>query len=97
MIVENMYWAMGCQNKQWEVLMYIIEHTDIETKLFTRTYNQIEQDVQVSQATIAKVFKKLQDNHFIERKGNLGWVVKIRLEPCAAPSPSGYYFRSLGR
>jgi len=57
-------------NKQLDVFIYIAENTNQSTNLFIGTYKQISKDVGVSEPTIAKIMKKLQENSFIMKKQN---------------------------
>lgn len=60
-------------SKEEEVALYILRHTDGDTKIFSRTYNQIQKDINVTQATIAKVFKTLEANGTLIRAGFGKW------------------------
>lgn len=62
---------------QWKVFMYILEHTDGDTKLFVRTYQEIKDDTGVSEMTINKVFKIMQEIGCITKLGNSRWRVDM--------------------
>jgi len=62
---------------QWKVLMYILEHTDGNTKLFVRTYKEIKDDIGVSEMTISKVFQKMQKIGCITKLGNSHWRINM--------------------
>lgn len=58
-----------------EVVYYIIRHTDGDTKIFSRSYNQIQKDLNVTAKTVAKVFKLLEANGTLIRAGLGRWYV----------------------
>ena len=60
-------------SKEEEVALYILRNTDGDTKIFSRTYKQIQKDINVSQVTIAKVFKILESNGTLIRAGVGKW------------------------
>lgn len=62
-------------SKQVDVFIYIVENTNQSNNTFIGTYKKISADVGVSQPTIAKIMKKLQDNNFIKRAQNGVWFV----------------------
>ena len=62
-------------SKQVDIFVYIIENTNQANNVFIGTYKKIAEDVGVSQPTIAKIVKKLQDNNFIKRIQNGVWAV----------------------
>lgn len=62
-------------NKQLDIFVYIAENTNQANNLFIGTYKQIAKDVGVSEPTIAKLMRKLQDNNFIKKKQNGVYVV----------------------
>ena len=62
-------------SKQLDVFIYIAENTDPVKNLFIGTYKKIAEDIGVSEPTIAKLMRKLQDNHFIKRVQNGLWLV----------------------
>lgn len=62
-------------NKQLDIFIYIAENTNQSNNLFIGTYKQISQDVGVSEPTIAKLMKKLQENNFIKKKQNGVYIV----------------------
>lgn len=57
-------------SKQLDIFIYIAENTNQSNNLFIGTYKQISKDVKVSEPTIAKLMKKLQENNFIKKKQN---------------------------
>ncbi|MCD8090723.1 MAG: 2-C-methyl-D-erythritol 4-phosphate cytidylyltransferase [Clostridiales bacterium] len=57
------------ESKQLDVIIYISEHTDPDN-LFIGTYRKIAADTKVSQETIHKVMKKLEDNNCIQKLQN---------------------------
>lgn len=62
-------------DKQLDVFIYIVEHTDQNNNTFIGTYKKISADVNVSEPTIAKIMKKLQENNFIKRAQSGVWLV----------------------
>lgn len=62
-------------NKQLDIFIYIAENTNQSNNLFIGTYKQIAKDVGVSEPTIAKLMKKLQENNFIKKKQNGVYIV----------------------
>ena len=62
-------------SKQVDIFIYIVENTNQTNNIFIGTYKKISADVGVSQPTIAKIMKKLQDNNFIKRVQNGAWLV----------------------
>ena len=62
-------------NKQVDIFIYIAENTNQSTNQFIGTYKKIAKDVGVSEPTIAKIMKKLQQNNFIKRVQNGVWLV----------------------
>ncbi|MDP7981530.1 replication/maintenance protein RepL [Bacillus sp. WLY-B-L8] len=63
------------ENKQLDVLIYILEHTEQATNTFIGTYKKISKGANVSEPTIAKIMKKLQENNFITKIQNGVWQV----------------------
>lgn len=62
-------------SKQVDVFVFIAENTQQADNIFIGTYKHISKQVGVSQPTIAKIMKKLQDNNFIKRVQNGVWLV----------------------
>lgn len=62
-------------SKQVDVFIYIIENTNQSNNVFLGTYKKISKDVNVSEPTISKIMKKLQDNNFIKKIQNGAWLV----------------------
>lgn len=63
------------ENKQLDVLIYILENTDQANNTFIGTYKKIAENAKVSEPTIAKIMKKLQANKFITKIQNGVWQV----------------------
>lgn len=57
-------------SKQVDIFIYIVENTNQATNTFIGTYKKIARDVQCSEATIAKIMKKLQANNFVKKVQN---------------------------
>lgn len=62
-------------SKQVDIFIYIVENTNQSNNVFLGTYKKIAKDVGVSEPTIAKIMKKLQDNNFIKKMQNGAWLV----------------------
>ncbi|MEJ9129504.1 replication/maintenance protein RepL [Bacillus thuringiensis] len=63
------------ENKQLDVLIYILENTEQATNTFIGTYKKISKGANVSEPTIAKIMKKLQENNFITKVQNGVWQI----------------------
>lgn len=57
------------------IVIYILRHTDGNTKIFSRTYNEIQKATGASQNTIARTFKALEKNGTLKRAGYGKWYV----------------------
>lgn len=62
-------------SRQLDVFIYVAEHTSPADNLFIGTYDKIGQETGVSRQTIARIMKKLQDNHFISKVQQGVWRV----------------------
>lgn len=62
-------------SKQVDIFIYIVENTNQSNNVFLGTYKKIAKDVGVSEPTIAKIMKKLQDNNFIKKMQAGAWLV----------------------
>jgi DNA-binding Lrp family transcriptional regulator len=62
-------------SKQVDIFVYIVENTNQSNNTFIGTYKKISKDVEVSEPTIARIMRKLQDNNFIKRVQNGVWLV----------------------
>lgn len=58
------------ESKQLDILIYILENTNSSTNTFIGTYKKIAKELKVSEPTIATIFKKLQNNKFLEKIQN---------------------------
>lgn len=94
MLLEDIYDRVK-PSKAVQILLYLMEHTD-DNKIFSRTYNQIQKDLHVSQPTIANTLKKLQSVGSIEYLGGSRW--KINVLDCSSDDCDGFdlYVRHLG-
>lgn len=54
-------------SRQLDIFIYIVENTNQSNNTFLGTYKKIAKDVGVSEPTIAKIMRKLQENNFIKR------------------------------
>lgn len=62
-------------SKQLDIFIYIVENTNQANNTFLGTYKKIAKDVGVSEPTIAKIMKKLQENNFVKRIQAGAWLV----------------------
>lgn len=62
-------------SKQVDIFIYVVENTNQSNNVFLGTYKKIAEEVGCSQATIAKIFRKLQDNGFVKKMQNGAWIV----------------------
>jgi hypothetical protein len=62
-------------SKQLDVFVYIVENTNSSNNTFIGTYKHIAKNVGVSEPTIAKIMKKLQENNFVKKVQNGVWLV----------------------
>lgn len=62
-------------DKGTKFLLYLVQHTNPGTKIFNRTYKQIQSDIGISQVTISRYFKSLEENSLIFRVPSGGWFV----------------------
>lgn len=62
-------------SKQADVFVYIVRNTNPNSNLFLGTYKKISKDVGVSEVTISKIMKKLQEHKFIKKVQNGAWLV----------------------
>jgi len=62
-------------SKQLDIFIYIVENTNQATNMFIGTYKKIAKDLNVSEPTISRIMKKLQENNFIKKAQNGVWLV----------------------
>lgn len=62
-------------SKQLDVFIFIVENTNQSNNTFLGTYKHISKNVGVSEPTIARIMKKLQENNFIKKIQNGAWLV----------------------
>lgn len=62
-------------SKGEELAFYILRHTNGDTKIFSRSYAQMQKDLGISQATIAHAFKEMEKNGGIIRAGVGKWFI----------------------
>ena len=63
------------ENKQVDILIYILENTHPSTNMFVGTYKTIQKNTHTSETTIAKVMRKLQKQEFLKKIQNGLWQV----------------------
>lgn len=61
--------------RQYDVFIYIVEHTKPGDNLFIGTYDKIVEGAKCSRQTVAAAMKKLQEKNFIRKKQNGVWMV----------------------
>lgn len=66
-------------SKQIDVLIYILENTEQANNTFVGTYKKIAKEANVSEPTIAKIMKKLQEKDFIIKVQNGVWQVSANV------------------
>lgn len=81
--------------KSVQILLYLMEHTD-KNKVFSRTYKQIQKDLNVSQPTIASTLKKLQSVGSIEYLGGSKWKINLLAESSDSCDGMELYVRHMG-
>lgn len=62
-------------SKQVDIFIYIVENTNQSNNTFIGTYKKIAKDLNVSEPTISKIMKKLQENGFVKKVQNGAWMV----------------------
>ena len=62
-------------SKQLDVFIFIVENTNQSNNTFLGTYKHISKSIGVSEPTIAKIMKKLQENNFVKKIQNGAWLV----------------------
>ena len=63
------------ESKQIDVIIYILENTEQSNNTFIGTYKKIAENANVSEPTIAKIMKKLQEKKFIKKISNGVWQI----------------------
>ena len=63
------------ESKQLDVLIYILQNTEQANNTFVGSYKKIAKEANVSEPTIAKIMKKLQEKDFIVKIQNGVWQV----------------------
>ena len=67
-------------SKQVDILVYILENTEPANNTFVGTYARIQKETGISQMTISRVLKKLQDANFLKKKIQNGvWQVSEQI------------------
>lgn len=78
------------------LIMYLLGHTNGDTKVFSRTYAQIQKDLGISSSTIARYFKRLESQGLLIRKSRSEWIVPAIMgysDTCEGPE---WYITNLG-
>lgn len=66
-------------SKQLDVFIFIAENTNPSNNLFIGTYKHIAETINVSQPTIARIMKKLQEKNAIKKVQNGVWLINPAL------------------
>ena len=66
-------------SKQVDILVYILENTEPANNTFVGTYARIQKETGISQMTISRVLKKLQDANFLKKIQNGVWQVSEQI------------------
>ena len=82
-------------SKGARLVMYILQHTDGNTKVFSRTYKQIQEDTGISYMTIADVFKKLEADGTLIHTSKSEWFVPAVVGYSDKEEPDKDYVESL--
>lgn len=69
---------------QRQVLIYILEHTNLDTMEFIRSNSQIQKDLCLSQPTVTKAMKRIEEIGAITKLPFHGWKVNV---PMKRPEP----------
>lgn len=77
--------------------LYLIQHTDNRTKIFSVPYAQIEKDLGISQVSIARFFKTLEAHGSIIRAGRGKWIVPAVIGPADSDDGDGYFVENLSK
>ena len=54
---------------------FVLQYSNPKTKIFSRTYNQIQEDLGISHPTVARYFKTLEEAGLIIRAGTGKWII----------------------
>lgn len=73
MLIDKAFETVGL-TKAMEITLYIIQHTDAKTKIFCRTYKEIQKETGASERTIADTLKYLASKGALEHLGGSRWV-----------------------
>lgn len=74
--------------------VYLVSHADPKTGIFNRTYKQIKEDLDISEMTISRYFKIVEDSGTVVRVGPGRWLVKAVIgESSACDGPDLYVTR----
>lgn len=73
MLVDKAFEMLGT-SKAMDVAIYVLQHTNAKTKVFNRTYNQIQKDTGASQGTIARAFKYMESIGVLDYLGGSKWI-----------------------
>lgn len=87
MLIDKALERVGLDNGA-KFVLYLCQYANPDTKIFSRTYKQIQNDLGISQVTIAKYFQTLEDSGLIIRSGNGRWRIPAvigKSESCDGP------------
>lgn len=95
MLLDNLFEFIK-PSKSEQLIMYIIQHTDGDTQIFSRTYSRIQKDLGISKNTISRVMNTLQESGTIDYLGGSKWRIKAVTgysDTCDGP---GFYVTNKG-
>lgn len=75
MLIDNVFNFVK-PDKGAQFILYLIGHADPSTKIFSETYKQIQKDLGISEPTISRFFKILEESGTIARAGFGKWYIK---------------------
>ena len=74
MLIDKALEHVGLDNGT-KFALYLFQYANPKTKVFSRTYKQIQEDLGISQVTIARYFKVLEECGSIFRAGEGKWFI----------------------
>lgn len=65
---------------QRRVLIYILEHTNLDNMTFSRSNGQIQRDLDLSQPTVTQAMRRIEELGAISRLPDWGWKVNVPMK-----------------
>lgn len=87
MLIDKAMGHVGL-DKGTSFVLYVLQHTNPRTKIFSRTYTQIQNDLGVSRVSISQFFKGLEEDGLLVRAGEGKWFVPAvigKSQTCCGP------------